>query len=118
MSAPNLLVTANCYGNTTLASLTTVTANVLTNTSSSNSVIKLNTVVLANYSGSAVTANVLMNRSSTAYYIGGTVSIPANSTLVLLAKDTVTYMIEGDVLQANVSANTAVSLMCSYETLS
>ena len=98
--------------------MTTVTANVLTNTSSSNSVIKLNTVVLANYSGSAVTANVLMNRSSTAYYIGGTVSIPANSTLVLLAKDTVTYMIEGDVLQANVSANTAVSLMCSYETLS
>ena len=118
MSAPNMLTTANCYGNTTLVSLTTATANVVTNTTSSNSVIKLNTVVLSNYSGSAVTANVMMNRSSTVYYIGGTVSIPANSTLVLLAKDTTTYMIEGDVLQANVSANSSVSILCSFETLS
>jgi hypothetical protein len=118
MSAPNILVAANCYGNTTLASLTTTTANVVTNTTGSNSVIKLNTVVLSNYSGSTVTANVMMNRSSTVYYIGGTVSIPANSTLVLLAKDTTTYMIEGDVLQANASTGTSVSIICSYETLS
>ena len=113
-----MLVTANCYGNTTLATLATSTANVVTNSSGSNSVVKLNTVILSNYSGSAVTANVMMNRSSTIYYIGGTVSIPANSTLVLLAKDTTTYMIEGDVLQANASAGTSVSILCSYETLS
>ena len=57
----------------------------------------------------------MINRSSTIYYIGGNVSIPAYSTLVVLAKDTSIYLEEGDVLQANVSANTTVNLTSSYE---
>ena len=113
-----MLNVTTCYGNTALATLATATANIVTNSSGSNTVIKLNNVVLSNFSGSAVTANVMINRSSTIYYLGGTVSIPANSTLVLLAKDTTTYMIEGDVLQANTSAATSTSIVCSYETLS
>ncbi len=115
MAAPNLLGTTTVTGKTALATLTTVTANVITNSSGSNTVDKLNSIVLGNYSGSAVTANVMINRSSTVYYIGGTVSIPANSTLVLLGKDTSLYLEEGDVLQANVSANTSVSMSASYE---
>ena len=118
MSAPNMLSITACYGNTAMATLATGTANVITNASGSNTVVKLNNVIISNYSGSAITANVMLNRSSTLYYIGGTVSIPANSTLVLLAKDTTTYMIEGDVLQANASAGTSASIVCSYETLS
>ena len=82
-----MLNVTTCYGNTALATLATATANIVTNSSGSNTVIKLNNVVLSNFSGSAVTANVMINRSSTIYYLGGTVSIPANSTLVLLAKD-------------------------------
>lgn len=118
MAAPNLLGTTTVTGKTALATLTTVTANVITNASSSSTVDKLNSIVLGNYSNTAVTANVMINRSSTIYYIGGVVSIPANSTLVLLGKDTSIYLEEGDVLQANVSANTSVSMSASYELMS
>lgn len=118
MAAPNLLGTTTVTGKTALATLTTVTANVITNSSSSGTVDKLNSIVLSNYSGSAVTANVMINRSATVYYVGGVVAIPANSTLVLLGKDTSLYLEEGDVLQANVSANTSVSMSASYELMS
>ena len=115
MSAPNLLASTTVTGKTALAALTTATANVLTNSSSSGTVDKLNTIVLSNFTSSAVLANVMINRSATIYYIGGNVSIPANSTLVLLGKDTSLYLEEGDVLQANVSANSSVSLSAGYE---
>jgi len=118
MAAPNLLGTTIVTGKTALAALSTVTANVITNSTDSNSVSKLNNIVLSNYTASAVTANVMVNRSATVYYVGGVVTIPANSTLVLLGKDTSLYLEEGDVLQANVSANTSVSMSASYELMS
>jgi len=118
MAAPNLLGTTTVTGKTALATLSTATANVITNSSSSSTVDKLNSIVLGNFSSSAVTANVMINRGATAYYIGGNVSIPANSTLVLLGKDTSVYLEEGDVLQANVSANSSVSMSASYELMS
>jgi hypothetical protein len=115
MAAPNLLTSATVTGKTALLQLTTATGNVITNSSSSNTVVKLNDIVLSNYTASVVSANVMINRSATTYYIGGTVSIPSNSTLVLLGKDTSLYLEEGDVLQANVSANSSVSMSASYE---
>jgi hypothetical protein len=102
-------------GKTAQALLTTVTSNVITNSAASSTVDKLNNIILSNYTSSAVTANVMINRSSTLYYLGGNISIPANSTLVLLGKDTAIYLEEGDVLQANVSANTSISMSASYE---
>jgi len=116
MAAPNLLGTTTVTGKTALATLSTVTSNVITNSSASSTVDKLNAIVLSNNTGTAVTANVMINRSSSVYYIGGNVAIPANSTLALLGKDTSVYLEEGDVLQANSSAT--VSIIASYELMS
>ena len=102
-------------GKTAQVLLTTVTGNVITNAAASSTVDKLNNIILSNYTSSAVTANVMINRSSTLYYLGGNISVPGNSTLVLLGKDTAIYLEEGDVLQANVSANTSISMSASYE---
>lgn len=118
MAAPNLLGSTSVTGKTALSALTTVTANVLTNSSGSSTVDKLNTILLSNYSNAAVTANVMINRSATTYYVAGVISIPANSTLSLIGKDTSLYLEEGDVLQANVSANTSVSMSTGYELIS
>lgn len=115
MAAPNLISATTITGKTAVVNLTTATSNVLTNSSGSSTVDKLNNVILSNYSGSAVGANVVINRSSTVYYLAGNVSIPANSTLVIIAKDSQLYLEEGDVLQANVTANTAVTVTASYE---
>jgi len=115
MANPNIVNVTAIYGKTALATLSTATANIITNAAASNVVLKMNNVILSNYSNATTTANVMLNRSTTLYYVGGNVSIPANSTLVLLAKDTSLYMEEGDVLQANASANTSVSITASYE---
>lgn len=118
MANPNIVNVSTIYGKTALAALTTVTANVITNSTGSGTVDKLNNIILSNYTASAVGANVVINRSATTYYLGGNVSIPANSSLVLLGKDTAIYLEEGDVLQANVTANTAVTITASYEIIS
>lgn len=115
MAAPNLLTSTTVTGKTAYAALSTDTGNIITNSSDSNTVSKLNNIVLSNYTSSLVTANVMMNRSATSYFLAGNVSIPANSTLVLLGKDTSLYLEEGDVLQANVSANSSISMSASYE---
>lgn len=115
MANPNIVNVTTIYGKTALANLTTATGNIVTNAAASGVVDKLNNVILSNYTANTVTANVMINRSATTYFVGGNVSIPANSTLVLLAKDTQLYLEEGDVLQANASANTAVSITASYE---
>jgi hypothetical protein len=115
MAAPNLINASQITGKTALTALTTVTANVITNSSGSNTVDKLNNIILSNYTTSTVGANVVINRGATVYYLGGNVSIPANSALVLLAKDSSIYLEEGDVLQANVTANSAVTMTASYE---
>lgn len=115
MSAPNLLTSTSVTGKTEFSLLTTSTANVLTNASASNTVAKIENIVLTNYSGSVTTANVLVNRGGTTYYIGGNITLPANSILTVVGKDAAFYLEEGDVLQANVSANTAVSMTAGYE---
>lgn len=115
MTAPNMINTTTVTGKTAYANLTTVSANIVTNSSNSNTVVKLNHVTMSNYSGNIVTGNVIVNRSGTIYYFAGTVNIPANSTLTIIAKDTMTYLEEGDVLQSSVSANASVHLTASYE---
>jgi hypothetical protein len=118
MANPNIVGVASIYANTSLNNLTTTTTNVLTNSTSSGTVHKLNNIILSNYSANTTFANVVIDRSATKYFLGGNVSIPANSALVLLAKDMSIYMLEGDVLQANVSANASITLTASYETIS
>ena len=118
MAAPNLLASLSVTGKTAYAALTTVMSNVIVNSTSSNTAAKIENVILANYSGSSVSANVVVNRSSVIYYLGGTVTVPANSTLVLLGKDTSIYLEEGDYLLANTSANTSITISAGYELIS
>ena len=121
MAAPNIVNVSQINANTNLANVTTVVANVVTNSASSGKVYKVNNIQLSNYSSATVTANVIFNRSSASpasYYIAGSISIPATSTLIAVAKDTSFYMEEGDVLQMSTSANSSVHGVVSYEVIS
>ena len=118
MTALNVVNVQTINGKTAYANLTTISANVITNASNSNSLVKLNHITLANWSASLVTANVNIARGTSNYYIAGTVNIPSNSTLTVLGKDTATYLEEGDVLQSYASANASVHIFASYEIMS
>ena len=118
MAAPNIVNLTSITGKTAVANVTTVSSNVITNAAASGSVLKINNVVLSNYTSTSATGNVLINRSGTNYYIGGSIVIPPTSTLVLVGKDMAFYMEEGDILQSSVSSNSSVSLVVSYEIIS
>jgi hypothetical protein len=121
MAAPNIVNVSQITANTNLANVTTVVANVVTNSASSGKVYKVNNIQLANYGLASVSANVIFNRSSASpasYYIAGTITVPTNSTLVVVAKDTSFYMEEGDVLQMSASANSILHGIVSYEVIS
>ena len=118
MAAPNIVNVSTIYGRTALAAVTTTLANIVTNDAGSGTVVKLNDVMVSNYTSSAITANVAVGRGSTLYYLAGTMAVPANSALIVLAKDTVIYMEEGDYLQANASALSSAHITASYEIIS
>ena len=117
MTAPNTLSITTVTAKTALGTLTTVTSNVIVNSANSNSVVKVNTITVNNYSNGTILANVFINRSGTPYFLAGNVVVPSYSTLFVLGKDSATYLEEGDYLQANVSSNVA-QVTSSYELIS
>ena len=117
MANPNIVNVTSIYGNTAVAALLTTVANVITNSSTSNNIIKINNLTVANYSNAAITTSVILNRNGNSFYFVGSVVVPSNSSMVVVGKDTSVYLIEGDVIQANVSANSAASLITSFEVI-
>jgi hypothetical protein len=117
MAAPIIVNVSTIYGRTALVPLSTTTANIVTNDAGSGTVVKLNDVMVSNFTTSAITTNVIVGRGDSLFYLAGTMSVPANSALMVIAKDTVIYMEEGDFLQANASASSA-HLTASYEIIS
>ena len=115
MTAPNLLGSISVTGKTAYVATSSTTSDVLVNAASSNTVCKLNSVIITNGSASTITANVMVNRSSTLYFLVSGVSVPANATLVVLGKETSLYLEEGDTLQANTSATGSIFATASYE---
>ena len=49
---------------------------IISNLSGSNSVIKVNTIMIANYGANTITANVDLYRGSVSYPISGNMSVP------------------------------------------
>lgn len=118
MSAPNIVNVATITAKTALNSTTTTMANVITNLTNSNTVVKINDIMISNYVSSNITTNVMVNRGGTSYYLGANVVVPSYSTLVLIGKDSFVYLEENDYLQANASANTSVHCVAAYEIIS
>lgn len=118
MSNPNIVTVSSMYGRTALVELNSTTSDVITNGVASGTVVKLNDVILTNYSASNVYCNVMINRSSAQYFQLGNVSIAAGETRQVINKNSMIYLEEGDVLQANASASTAISCTASYEIIS
>jgi len=114
MAAPNIVNVTSVYGKTAVATLSTSTTNIVTNSSDSGTVLKINSLYISNYNSVAIAANVLFNRSSTTYSLAPGASVPAFSTLTVIGKDTAIYLEEGDILQAN-ATSTSGQVVCSYE---
>jgi hypothetical protein len=124
MAAPNIVNVSAIYGKVVTADLTTTAAtSVLSNAASSGKVFKLDSLVVAN-TDTANAVNITINHYSaaalggTATAIASTVSIPANSTLVVISKLNMIYLEENMSIGAVAGTSSKLKVVCSYEDIS
>ena len=122
MTAPNLVSPTTITGKTARVSITTTSSvTILTNSSSSNKVLKINTIFAANVDGNQsanITVFVSDGSSSGNVHIAKTILVPPSSTQVICQKDTYFYMEEGHTLKATASAANDIDLIVGYEEIS
>jgi hypothetical protein len=117
MTAPNIVGVTTITGKTAVQIITTSATAIVTNSAASGKVFKVNALYVSNVDGTnAADVNVDLYRSSTAYHIAKTVSVPADATLDVIAKSI--YLEEGDELRLTASANSDLEAVCSYEEIS
>lgn len=117
MTAPNLANISSILANTAVVSAGITATTIVSNASGSNSVYKIEGLYCCNNDNSS-TYNITIDiyRSSTAYNLASSISIPVNSTLDVLSKSI--YLLEGDTLRATANAASKITVTCSYEVLS
>jgi hypothetical protein len=124
MAAPNIVNITTMLGKLVTADLTTTSAtSVLSNAASSGKVLKIASLVVANID-TVNAVNATVNHYSAAA-LGGTatplvstVSIPANSSLIVIDKTTTIYLEENMSIGATAGTASKLKVVCSYEDIS
>ena len=117
MAAPNIVNVATITGKTAVQAVGTSATAIVTNSGGSGKVFKVNALYVANVDGAAgADITVDLFRSSTAYPIASTISVPADATLDIMSK--AIYLEEGDSLRCTASASGDLVAVCSYEEIS
>ena len=120
MAAPNIVNVSTITGITTGRALTTTTTTMLlTNIASSDKVFKVNSIVVANVDGSSsADATIAYYDGSSNFHLAKTVSVPADSTLIVSDKNNAFYLEEGTQITGGASANSDLECVISYEEIS
>jgi len=117
MANPNSVNVTAIYGKTAVQAITTSASAIVTNSAASGKVLKVNALYIANVDGTAnASVNVDVFRSSVAYHIAKTVTVPADATIDVLTNSI--YLEEGDSLRLTANANSDLEAVCSYEEIS
>lgn len=117
MAAPNVVNVATITGKTAVQAVGTSATAIVTNSSGSNKVFKVNALYVSNVDGTNnADITVDLFRSSTAYRIALTVVVPADASLDVLSKPI--YLEEGDSLRLTANASGDLEAVCSYEEIS
>ena len=127
MANPNIVSVTSIKGESVGFNLSATTTTTLM-TVASNKVVKVNRITVANVDGTnAADVTVSITKAnftpdgisdfdtSGTFFIAKTISVPADSTLVLL--DTPIYLMESDVLKGGAGAASDLDLFVSYESI-
>ena len=112
MAEQNIANVTGIYGRTTASALGTTETNFLTTLT--NTLIKINTAIASNKSGSAATVSL---RYGTDAYIAYEITVPPGSSIALIGKDTPVYLMESNILKAEAGSSNAIDLVVSYEVI-
>lgn len=124
MTAPNIVNTTTITGKLSYLSLADTSATVLvSNAASSGKVFKINSIIVSNDDGTnsaaiTVSVNSAAGGGGTAYKLAHTISVAADSTLVVLDKASSIYLEEDRSIVCTASAGGDLDVICSYEEIS
>ena len=119
MAAPNIVNVITINGKTAVQNVTTVAANIVSNSAASGKVLKINSLIIANVDGTnASNITIDVYRASTAFRIASSITVPAGTSYTAITKDISIYLEEGDGLRCTASANSDLEAVCSYEEIS
>jgi hypothetical protein len=95
---------------------TTAVTGILTNTSASNKVFKINSIFVANVDGTnAADISISIIRNGTDFYLARTIAVPADATQIISTKDTYFYLEENVGIRAQASAADDLHVTIGYE---
>lgn len=124
MANPNIANVTTILGNTSTL-LISSTANpfataLVNNPAASNKVYKINSIVVANVDGASaadITIQIFSqdDLGGTGTAIASTISVPADTTLIITDKTTSFYLLEDKSLGATASAANDLVVTCSWE---
>ena len=119
MAAPNILSASSIYAKTTGAALdTTTTTSLLANSASSDKLLKINSIIVANVDGTnSADVTISWYDGSSDRHLAKTVAVPADTTLVVLSKESPIYLEEGQSIRGGASANSDLEVIISYDEL-
>ena len=117
MANPNIVNVATINGGSLGFHLTTTTTTTLM-TVSSDVIIKINSILVANVDGTnaaTVTVSISTDNGSSYHAIASTVSVPADATLVVIDRNSALYLDETDLIRVVGSANSDLTYTVSGE---
>ena len=127
MANPNIANASSILGTTTYLTPSGTSAVVLLpNTASSNQVFKINQIVAANVTSSAVNVTVSIYTNGavaqgsapsggTAYPVASAISVPGNASLIVVDKTTAIYLQEGTSITVTSGTASSLTYSISYE---
>ena len=125
MANPNIVNVATINGNSNFQNVSTTNTAIVTNAASSGKVYKVNVLNISNIDGvndaditAYYVANVANPTTNVSYSLAKTITVPADSTLVLVDKNSSIYLREDAAIRLAASASGDLQAVCSWEEIS
>lgn len=116
MANPNIVSTSNIRGKTDVLVVSTSAATITENAAASGKVLKINSLIVSNDNGSnPVDVSAALVRGTASFHFAKAISVPANASIVIVAKENTLYLNEGDAIKLTAGSANAAQAICSYE---
>ena len=116
MAQPNIVSVSSILGTTQVGDLSTTLTTTLV-TAASDKVLKINIFRITNVTDNDATVTLDVEVGGTHKKIANEVTVPANSIVDIVDKNSSFYLMETDLIRGGASAASTLEYMTSYEIL-
>jgi hypothetical protein len=123
MAAPNIVNVSSIVAGYAALSPSNISSNILViNAASSNSVVKVNSLVITNVTNTVAATRVALNTSAsglgTNYYLAYDIYVPANASLQLIDKGNFLYLTEDKSIAVTSQVADSLDYIAVFEIIS